>query len=47
MIGIQVKNRGIKNRVMLLEWLFGFVQEKNWNPVQRGFTGWFFPLFFL
>jgi hypothetical protein len=34
MIGMHVKNRGIKNREILLEGVFGFVQEKHRKLIQ-------------
>ena len=34
MIGMHVKNRGMKNRGILLEGVFGFVQEKHRKPIQ-------------
>jgi hypothetical protein len=33
MIGMHVKNRGMKNKGILLEGLFGFIQEKHRNPI--------------
>ena len=42
---MHVKNRGMKNRGILLEGVFGFVLEKHRKPIQWGFIGCFFLCF--
>jgi hypothetical protein len=34
MIGLHVKNKGMKNREILLEGVFGFIKEKHRKPIQ-------------